>query len=79
MLGVGATNRVDLFDDALLRPGRFDDTLEVPLLDNEACFEILRIHTANLSRGEEVNLEKMVRQIQFEATHKSLGSSYSEH
>ena len=62
VLVVGATNRVDLLDDALLRPGRFDDILEVPMPDDEARLEILRIHTAKLSLGEDVNLEIIARQ-----------------
>jgi transitional endoplasmic reticulum ATPase len=42
---IGATNRIDIVDNALLRPGRFDRIVEVPVPDKEARMEILRIHT----------------------------------
>jgi transitional endoplasmic reticulum ATPase len=42
---IGATNRPDIIDEALLRPGRFDRILEVPLPDREARKQILSIHT----------------------------------
>jgi len=41
---IGATNRPDRIDDALIRPGRFDRIVEVPLPDAEARREIIRIH-----------------------------------
>ena len=40
---VGATNRVELLDDALLRPGRFDKIIHVPMPDLESRFEILKV------------------------------------
>lgn len=50
---LAATNRPDLIDPALLRPGRFDRVIEVPLPDREARLEILRIHSrpARLGTG----------------------------
>ncbi len=42
---LAATNRPDLIDQALLRPGRFDLVIELPLPDREARLEILKIHT----------------------------------
>ncbi|MBU3967746.1 MAG: AAA family ATPase, partial [Euryarchaeota archaeon] len=45
---VAATNRIDLLDPALLRPGRFDRIIEIPLPDAEGRREILRIHTRNM-------------------------------
>jgi transitional endoplasmic reticulum ATPase len=44
---IGATNRPDRIDEALLRPGRFDRRVEVPLPDRTAREAILRIHAAN--------------------------------
>src|SRR3989442_1270814 len=45
VLIIGATNRVDLVDNALLRPGRFDRILEVPLPDAKGREKIFKIHT----------------------------------
>lgn len=46
VLVIGMTNRLDLIDDALLRPGRFEVKLEIPLPDERGRLQILRIHTA---------------------------------
>ncbi|MBC7110296.1 MAG: AAA family ATPase, partial [Archaeoglobi archaeon] len=46
---IGATNRVDILDPALLRPGRFDRLIEIPLPDFEGRLEILRIHTRKMN------------------------------
>ena len=42
---IGATNRPDMIDEALLRPGRFDRMLEVPAPDKESRKQIFQIHT----------------------------------
>lgn len=57
---IGATNRPDIIDEALLRPGRFDRLLEVPLPDNDAIREILRIHMAKKPVDNSVDIEKLV-------------------
>lgn len=62
VLVVGATNRVDMLDDALLRPGRFDDVVEVGLPDEDARLQILRIHSAKLSLAPDVDLSDIARQ-----------------
>jgi proteasome regulatory subunit len=55
---MAATNRVDMLDPALLRPGRFDRVLLIPLPDTEARLEILKIHSAKMQlRG--VPLDKL--------------------
>jgi len=56
---IAATNRPDLLDPALLRPGRFDRILEVPVPDKNARLQIFKIHTRNMPLAEDVNLEKL--------------------
>jgi len=55
---VAATNRIDLLDPALLRPGRFDRLIEVPLPDKRGRVEILRIHTRSM-KLKDVDLEEV--------------------
>ena len=54
---IGATNRPDILDPALLRPGRFDRFIEVPLPNEEGRKEILKIHTKNMSFDEEADVD----------------------
>jgi transitional endoplasmic reticulum ATPase len=57
---MAATNRPDIIDEALLRPGRFDRILEVPAPDATARKDILKIHTAKKPLDPSVNLDKLV-------------------
>jgi len=57
---IGATNRPDIVDEALLRPGRFDRLLEIPLPDNDSIKEILNIHMARKPIDKTVDLDKLV-------------------
>jgi transitional endoplasmic reticulum ATPase len=57
---IGATNRPDIIDEALLRPGRFDRILEVPAPDKEARKHIFQIHTKKKPLESDVNLDKLV-------------------
>src|SRR5215216_106488 len=58
---IGATNRPDIIDEALLRPGRFDRILEVPIPDKESRREILKIHTSKKPLDHDtVNIDKLV-------------------
>jgi transitional endoplasmic reticulum ATPase len=57
---VGATNRPDIIDEALLRPGRFDRILEVPAPNAEARKEIIKIHTVKKPLDASVDLDKLV-------------------
>ncbi|GBC75115.1 Proteasome-associated ATPase [archaeon HR06] len=50
---IAATNRLDVIDPALFRPGRFDNLIEVPRPNKEACREIMEIHFKNLPLDEE--------------------------
>jgi proteasome regulatory subunit len=53
---VAATNRPDILDPALLRPGRFDRFIEVPIPNEDGRMEILKIHTRNMSLEEDVDV-----------------------
>ncbi len=57
---IGATNRVDILDPALLRPGRFDRMIEFPIPGEEARGAIFRIHIRNLNVGENVDFKRLV-------------------
>jgi len=56
---IGATNRIDILDRALLRPGRFDRIIEIPLPDVEGRLAILNVHTRKMTLNEEVNLREI--------------------
>jgi transitional endoplasmic reticulum ATPase len=56
---IGATNRLDMVDPALLRPGRFDKLLNVPVPDLEARKEILKIHLQKKPLAKDVNVDKL--------------------
>lgn len=58
---MAATNRVDILDKALLRPGRFDRHITVSLPDRVGRQAILQIHSAKTPLHEEVSLERMAR------------------
>lgn len=56
---IGATNRVDMLDAALLRPGRFDRMIEVPAPDLEGRKEVFLIHTRGMNLADDVDLEDL--------------------
>ncbi len=56
---VAATNRVDMVDQAIMRPGRIDRILYIPNPDLDARKEILKIHTRDKPLAEDVDLEKL--------------------
>ncbi|MHA1580256.1 MAG: CDC48 family AAA ATPase [Candidatus Freyarchaeota archaeon] len=56
---VAATNRPDIVDPALLRPGRFDRIIHIPIPDQKARLEIFKIHTANSPLDPEVDLKEL--------------------
>jgi cell division protease FtsH len=62
ILVIGATNRADLMDGALTRPGRFDRIVRVELPDREARRQILALHTRGKPLGEGVDLERVARE-----------------
>src|SRR5919206_2056025 len=57
---IGATNRPDILDEALLRPGRFDRILEVPIPDNNSIKEILKIHMVRKPIDKSIDMDKLV-------------------
>ena len=57
---IGATNRVDILDPALLRPGRFDRMIEFPIPDEVSREAIFKIHTRNLTVENELDIKKFV-------------------
>jgi len=58
---IAATNRPDVLDPALLRPGRFDRQVTVDLPDMKGRYEILKIHTKNKPLAKNVDLESMAK------------------
>ncbi len=57
---IGATNRIDILDPALLRPGRFDRMIDFPIPDEDARKAIFKIHTRKLSIEENIDFNKLV-------------------
>ncbi|MDH5568527.1 MAG: CDC48 family AAA ATPase [Nitrosopumilus sp.] len=62
VLIIGATNRLDIVDEALLRPGRFDRIIEVPNPDAKGRQHIFEIHTKKKPLASDVNIAKLVEQ-----------------
>jgi transitional endoplasmic reticulum ATPase len=61
VLVLAATNRKDLIDSAILRPGRFDFTLEFPLPDEKARQEIFKIHVRGKPVASDINPEVLAQ------------------
>ncbi len=59
---IGATNRPEIIDKALLRPGRFDRIIMVPAPDMEARIEILKVHTRKMPIDDDVDLIKIAKE-----------------
>jgi proteasome regulatory subunit len=58
---IGATNRIDILDPALLRPGRFDRMIEFPIPTEEERQSIFKIHMRNLNIDDSVRIENYVK------------------
>ena len=56
---IGATNRIDILDRALLRPGRFDRIIEIPLPDIEGRLSILDIHCAGMNIDKKIDIREI--------------------
>ncbi|MEF8780331.1 MAG: AAA family ATPase, partial [Haloferacaceae archaeon] len=56
---IAATNRFDMLDEAILRPGRFDRLIEIPKPDEEGREVIFRIHTRKMNVDEDVDFDEL--------------------
>ena len=56
---IGATNRKDILDPAIIRPGRLDRLIHIPLPQNDGRMKILKIHTKNMSLGADIDLSNI--------------------
>jgi proteasome regulatory subunit len=56
---IAATNRFDMLDRAILRPGRFDRLIEVPKPDEAGREQIFRIHTRNMNVSDDVDFAEL--------------------
>jgi len=59
---IGATNRPDILDEALMRPGRFDRIIAIPVPNFEARCEIFKIHTHRMNLAEGIDFEAMAKE-----------------
>ena len=58
---IGATNRIDILDPALLRPGRFDRIIRIPLPSEDGRLSILKVHCRSLTVDDAVELRKVAQ------------------
>jgi proteasome regulatory subunit len=58
---IAATNRIDILDPAILRPGRFDRLIFIPPPDEKGRYEIFRIHTRRMKLADDVDLQHLAR------------------
>ena len=74
---IGATNRLDLLDDALLRPGRFDRHIHISSPNVKTRYEILKVHTNNKPLDKTVDLDLLAKKTHgFNGTHLVITSEH---
>ena len=61
---IGATNRPDIIDPAILRPGRFDRLIYDPSPDHATRYQILKLHTQGMPLAHDVDLDQLATQTQ---------------
>ncbi len=61
---IGATNRKDILDSAIIRPGRLDRMIHIPIPNKMARMDILKIHSKNMSLDSNINLKDMVERME---------------
>jgi len=59
---IGATNRPDIIDPALLRPGRFDELIMAPVPDKESRDKIFQVHLKKVPMAEDIDLDDLIGQ-----------------
>lgn len=59
---IAATNRIDILDEAIMRPGRLERHIEVGLPSEDDRYEILKIHTKNMKLEKDVDLKIVAKQ-----------------
>jgi proteasome regulatory subunit len=60
---MAATNRIDMLDPAILRPGRFDRIIEIPLPDDKGREAIFKIHTRKMTMDTDVDVPKVLKEM----------------
>jgi proteasome regulatory subunit len=61
---IGCTNRIDILDPAIIRPGRLDRLIEVPIPNKEGIKEIFKIHTRNMSLDSDVMMPALIKKME---------------
>ncbi len=60
---IGCTNRKDILDPAILRPGRLDRLIKVPLPTKEGIEEVFKIHTRKMAIDKKINMKKLFKEL----------------
>jgi proteasome regulatory subunit len=60
---MAATNRIDMLDPAILRPGRFDRIIEIPLPDEKGREAIFKIHTRKMTMDPDVDVSRVLKEV----------------
>jgi len=61
---IGATNRKDILDQAIIRPGRLDRLINIPIPNQEARLEIFKIHTKNMNFDKKISMEALINRME---------------